>query len=204
MTDAVDSPKAKVPLRQRARWFRHNRWVYCTHLVALLMPGVEAEPHEAHKTEPASLDDWSDPDRERMIEEGRRQADRQLSDLKEVRGRAQWLFAIGAAVTVAIGGAFRADGPTGIRLVLFLASLLLVVYGLGGAAAIMAVRADFKTIDTAVLSHKPRPTVKYLAAAYSRMLREGENTVATRIAIFREAVVWMIAGGYLGLLAALV
>jgi hypothetical protein len=68
----------------------------------------------------------------------------------------------------------------------------------------MAGRADFKLIDTAVLSKKPLPIELYLAEAYSRMLREGENTVATRITIFRQAVLWIIVGGYMGLIAALV
>jgi hypothetical protein len=36
------------------------------------------------------------------------------------------------------------------------------------------------------------------------MLRTGENTVATRITIYRQAVVYVIAGGYIALIAYLV
>jgi hypothetical protein len=193
-----------MTLRETAKGFWYGQGIYFVHVIALITPGVEATQYEAHPIEPKSLDGWSSWDRALMIEEGRRQADRQLTDLKEVRGRAQWLFTVGIAVTAAIGGALRADRPTDGRLVLFIASLLMLVCGLAGAAGIMTVRADFNTIDTAVLSHKPLPTERYLAGAYSRMLRDGENTIATRITIFRQAVVWIIAGGYVGLVATLI
>jgi hypothetical protein len=166
-----------VTVRRSMRAFGQAQWIYFAHVVALLTPGTETPQHESHQIEPEALDDWSEPDRKLMIEEGRRQADRQLS---------------GAA------------NPMAARAALFIASLSVLGYGLAGAVAIMAGRADFKLIDTAVLSHKALPIERYLADAYSRMLREGENTVATRITIFRQSVLWLIVGGYMGLIAALV
>jgi hypothetical protein len=68
----------------------------------------------------------------------------------------------------------------------------------------MTVRADFNTIDTAVLSHEQRPIRNSLAAAYARMLSLGENTVATRLTVFWQAVVFVIVGGYIGLVAFLI
>lgn len=138
-----------------------------------------------------------------MIEEGRRQLDRQLSDLEQIRGRAQWLFTVGAAITTALAGAFVANQSHGARLALWIVGLALLVLGVGGAAAVMAVRADFKMIDTAVLSSYKPPVQPALARDYSRMLGVGENTVATRLTIFRQSVVYVILGGYLGLLASL-
>lgn len=190
--------------RAKTKEFGKGEAIYFAHVVALLAPGVETPQHDAHQIQPQPLEDWSRLDRKLMIEEGRRQADRQLSDLKEVRGRAQWLFTVGIAATIAIAGAFGADHSTGGRAALFIASLTLLGYGLAGAVSVMAGRADFNSIDTAVLSQKPIPTERYLAGAYSRILRLGENTVATRITIFRQAVVWVIVGGYLGLVAALI
>lgn len=184
--------------------FWHGQQVYLAHVIALITPGADTPQYEAHTIQPKQLDGWSRWDRALMIEEGRRQVDRQSSDLQEVRGRAQWLFTVGLAVTIAIGGALRSDRPAAARLGLFIASLLILVYGLAGAAAIMATRADFGSIDAAALSHKPVPTERYLAGAYSRIVREGENTVATRVTIFRQAVVWIIVGAYAGLIAALI
>jgi hypothetical protein len=185
------------------RTFRRGQLIYLEHVLGLLTPGAEITQHEAHQQEPDPLQGWSAEDRALMIQEGRRQADRQLRDLKEIRGRAQWIFTLGVAITVALAGAFLADRPTGTRLGLFIASLVMLVYGLAGAASIMAVRADFSTIDTAALSKHRPPIEAYLAGAYSRMLRLGENTVATRLTIFRQVVVWVIVGGYVGLIATL-
>ena len=92
-----------MTLRETAKGFWYGQGIYFVHVIALITPGVEATQYEAHPIEPKSLDGWSSWDRALMIEEGRRQADRQLTDLKEVRGRAQWLFTVGIAVT--------ADGP---------------------------------------------------------------------------------------------
>ena len=35
------------------------------------------------------------------------------------------------------------------------------------------------------------------------MMAEGENTVATRLTVFRQAVLFCLLGGYIGLIAAL-
>ncbi len=67
----------------------------------------------------------------------------------------------------------------------------------------MTVRADFRTIDTAVLSSYVPPVQPELARDYSRMLHVGEDTVATRLTIFRQAALYVILGGYSGLLALL-
>jgi hypothetical protein len=120
-----------------------------------------------------------------------------------LRHGAQWLFTVGIAATIAIAGAFGAGRATGARAWLFIVSLVVLGYGLAGAVSIMAGKANFRNIDAAVLSHKPLPIERYLADAYSRMLRKGENTISTRITIFRQAVLRVIVGGYLGLIAVL-
>jgi hypothetical protein len=196
--------KTNIHVPSKVTEFWQGQQIYFSHVLALLTPGVETPQHESHRSQPKPLDDWSEPDHLLMIEEGRRQADRQLSDLSEVRGRAQWLFTVGVAATIAVGGAFGADGPAGARTALFITSLFTLGYGVAGAVAIMAGRADFGLIDATVLSHQQPPIERYLAGAYSRMLRVGENTVATRITIFRQAVLWIILGGYMGLIAALI
>jgi hypothetical protein len=83
-------------------------------------------------------------------------------------------------------------------------SLVLLAYGIGGATAILVAKADFNMIHTAVLSGLKQPIGRELAAAYARMMSMGENTVATRLTVFRQAVVFCLLGGYLGLIAELV
>jgi hypothetical protein len=138
-----------------------------------------------------------------MIEEGRRQLDRQYSDLEHIRSRAQWLFTVGAAVIASLAGALAKSHPTGATVLLWVLAFPIVVYGVAGAAAIMVVRADFSTIDTASLSQRTPPIRQELATDYSTMLGTGENTVAARLTVFHEAVLYLTIGGILGLLAVL-
>jgi hypothetical protein len=116
---------------------------------------------------------------------------------------AQWLFTVGAAALAALGGGFISTRPALPVAVLWLAGMVLLVYGVGGAAAILTVKADFRVIHAAVLSACARPVDKELAGSYAQMMSTGENTVATRLTVFRQAVVFCLIGGYLGLLAVL-
>ncbi len=65
----------------------------------------------------------------------------------------------------------------------------------------MTIRADFNVIDSAVLSGYQRPVLNQLADDYAAMLGAGENTVATRLTVYRQAAVWLIIGGYGALIA---
>jgi hypothetical protein len=199
----VAGPKKGAIIGAALARFAKAQSIYLMHVAGLVSPGREIPVCQAHQNTPEPVDNWTEDDLERMLDEGHRQLDRQVSDLERIRGRAQWLFTVSAAITVALGSSFVAKRPHGALLVLWLAGLVLVAYGVAGAAAVMTVRADFRTIDTAKLSQKQPPMLRYLAGAYSRMLATGENTVATRLTVFRQAVVFVIVGGYLGLLAVL-
>jgi hypothetical protein len=47
---------------------------------------------DVHRAEPGDMSKWEDDDLNLLIDEGRRQLDRQGSDLEQIRGRAQFLF----------------------------------------------------------------------------------------------------------------
>jgi hypothetical protein len=205
MARGVALPPAQPPQGAgRLAQFRRGQFVYFAHVRGLLAPGEEIAVFAAHQLEPRSLEKWDDNDLEQMVEEGRRQLDRQLSVLAEIRGRAQWLFTVGSAVTAPLAGAFVATRPTGALIALWLVSLLILLYGVAGAAAVLTVRADFRAIDTAKLSQVAPPVLRALATSYSSMLATGENTVATRLTVFRQAVVFVLVGGYLGLIGVLI
>lgn len=204
MADPVETPGTSKQPRSAWSQFVHGQGIYFAHVIGLIAPGKQIPVFLSHQVEPEPLDTWSEPDLGHMIEEGQRQLDRQFSELEHIRGRAQWLLTTGAAITAALGTAFVARRPSGLVLLLWIPALILLGCGVAGAAAVMTVRADFMTIDTAVLSTKAPPIVRELAASYSRMLRTGENTVATRLTVFRQAVLYVIIGGYLGLLAVLI
>jgi len=172
-------------------------------VAALVAPGAATPTLRAHAIDTETIDDWTDEGLKLMIEEGRRQVDRQLADLDRIRTRAQWLFSLSVAATAALGTAFVARQPPFVFGVIWITGLILLTWALGGAAAIIVTRAEFKQITTALLSATDQPVLRSLAAAYSRMTGTGEDTVATRISVFHQAVLFALAGGYLGLISAL-
>jgi len=178
--------------------FVHGHWVYLAHVFALLRPGAAVPNFPAHQIQAQPMAGWADAELQLMIDEGRRQSDRQLADIERLRGRAQWLFTVGVAIVTAVAAVFGAfdSGDSGWWVVLWVLSLLAVGYGVLGVAAIMTIRADFEGVDSAVLSSYEQPILNKLAGDYASMLGTGENTVATLLTVYRQAVVWVLIGGY--------
>jgi hypothetical protein len=183
--------------------FFRGQWIYLAHVLALIRPGVEVPTFCAHQIPAQALTGWAEDELQLLIDEGRRQSDRQLADLEQIRGRAQWLFTVGVPIVTAIAAIFAGfhKGDSGWWVVLWLLSLLAAGYAVVGAAAIMTIRADFDVIDSAVLSSYQPPVLDKLAGDYAAMLGAGENTVATRLTVYRQSVVWLIIGGYGALIA---
>lgn len=188
---------------RRLKEFRRGQAIYASHVAALLTPGTPIPSVKAQEIEIGSLDSWTDPELELMVEEGRRQVDRQLQDLDRIRARSQWLFTLGVAALGALGTGFVKSNPNGWSAVAWIAGMVILTWGVGGAAAVMVVRAEFSQIVTALLSSAARPVLRSLAGSYSRMTGLGEDCIATRITVFRQAVLFSIIGGYLALIAAL-
>jgi hypothetical protein len=188
----------------RVQQFLRGQWIYLAHVVSLVAPGRDVPTFRSDQLKPRQLDGWTGDDFRLLIDEGRRQVDRQQSDLENIRARAQWLFTVGAAALAALGGGYVNTHPSSGAAVLWLAGMVLLVYGVGGAAAILTVKADFNVIHAAVLSASTPPVDKALASSYARMMSMGENTVATRLTVFRQAVVFSLVGGYFSLLAVLI
>src|SRR5205823_13632394 len=125
------------------RTFFRGQWVYLAHVLALIRPGAEVPTFHAHQTQAQTLTNWDGEELQLMIDEGRRQADRQLTDLEQIRGRAQWLFTVGVPIVTAIATVIAAigNGDSAWWKVAWVASLLIAGYGVVGAAAIMTIRA---------------------------------------------------------------
>jgi hypothetical protein len=177
--------------------------VFFLTILGLIQPNREVPVVAAHPVPVGEVSSWDEHERQLMLEEGRRQLDRQASEFDRIQSRAQQLFTVGLALSAAVAALL----PTVHKAhctwatVLWIASIAGTFIGVIGAASVMSVRADFETIDTAVLSNYERPIGPRLAADYAAMMRKGENTNASRLTVFRLAVVWIITGGLAGLLA---
>jgi hypothetical protein len=72
--------------------------VYGQHVLALFWPNAPAPVHRADLNQPGNLSGWKSEDLHILIEEGRRQIDRQHDDLERIRTRSQILLAFGLAL----------------------------------------------------------------------------------------------------------
>jgi hypothetical protein len=136
-----------------------------------------------------------------MIAEGRRQYDEQVAHLERIRDRAKWLitvtFAIGTALAAIAPDAF--DDAWSFRV--WLLAAVTTTYSALGAVSILTGRADFDGIATKVLASYAPPIRPRLTRDYAEMLELGDLTVATRLTLFRQAVVWTLIGSYATLAA---
>ncbi|MEU5242672.1 hypothetical protein AB0G81_00840 [Streptomyces asoensis] len=163
--------------------------LYLVYCLALLHPGhvmpTFAEP-EPHTRNVAPL---SDEELGLLMEEGRRQIDRQMADLDRIRNRAGALAAVALALVAAVMGKL-ADvlGQNWLLIALWAASCAMAIFSVAGAASVLSARAVLGRIDTRLAAQGTRPIRASLAEAYVGIVSIGEETVRTYLTVFRDAV----------------
>jgi hypothetical protein len=177
--------------------------IYARHVLALFWPNRFAPVLVADRNEPGDMNRWSDEELLILVEEGRRQLDRQHDDLERIRGRAQVLLAFGLALEgsiAALQSQLVSHGPCWVW-ILWILGLLAGGWSVLGAGATSVVRADMTMIHAAALSRYEPPVLSKLAADYAATMMEGENQLATRLTNLRHAVAWLLIAAFLGLVA---
>ncbi|WP_141202765.1 hypothetical protein [Streptomyces griseorubiginosus] len=159
---------------------------YCT---TLLHPGRPLPTFAEPAPSTGNHDHLQEDDLTLLIEEGRRQLDRQAADLDRIRNRAGALATVSLALTSA-AVAKSADILTRHWLIVaaWALSCVLAVLAVAGATAVLAGQAVFGRTDTRLAAQGPSPTRKYLAAGYIEQVSTGEETVRTFLTVFRDAV----------------
>lgn len=186
-----------------ARGTARSLRIYAAYVISLVRPGVGLPTYEKPEEPEAPLDGWGTDDFTLMIEEGRRQLDGQFNDLEKIRGRAQWLFSaaliLGGSEAAAAARVFH--HPIIPALAAWAIAAASTIWAALGAAGIITVRADFSSIATIPLSNYTPPIRELLARNYAEMLDQGEQTVNTRLTLYRQAVVWLLIGALAALAA---
>jgi hypothetical protein len=182
--------------RDRLRQVWRDQCVYALHLVTLFRPGTSAPVHDADHNESGVLDSWTADQIRILIDEGRRQIDRQTEDLERVRQRAQVALVIGLALEGTVGAlrGLVSSAETWPAWVLWALGLVLVAWAVLGAAATAVVQADMQIIHATVLSRRSGDVERGLAADYAAMAPVGEKQLATRLTNLRLAVAFLLAG----------
>lgn len=170
--------------------------VYVSHVAALLWPGSTSKFFTVHSRTSGALDGWQTRDFDLLIEQGRLQLNRQRQDLENIRSRGQFLFTSALGVLGLIGFALPeiARSVDGLAFVLWITSGALTLITILGAAAVVVARKTVGEVDASILSRVDSPIEETLARAYGDSISEGENTVATEITVFRDAVLFLVLG----------
>jgi hypothetical protein len=187
------SPNHLLSKRSRSEFF-NGRWRYLNHVAAIVRPGYPPPVPGVHQIDPGDLQDWTDEDIKVLIEEGRRQFDRQATRLTDIRSRAQFIFGVSLVVA---GTVIANAGPLTWRIpnfrdLLLNTGIISALLGLLGAASVITSTAELRSIDTAALSRRSSPVNRGLALSYATMISTGENSIAGRLTVLREAVVWLL------------
>jgi hypothetical protein len=178
---------------------RSETVIYLNYVWALFRPGHPVRVFCAHNIEPGPLEAWDVDDKKLLIEEGRRQLDRQLVDLHQIQARAQIVLTAGLLLTGGLSATLPAitSAPTGRGVgafLLWVGATIALLFAILGSAAVIVVRVDFRAIDATLLSRVQPPVLDSLAAAYARSVRTGGNTIATRLSVLRTSVVVLLVG----------
>lgn len=200
MTDRhTPAEQAASDKERRSNWWhalRLEALMYWRHLWGLALPGIWVKTVNVHPNEPKSLDKWDEPSLQLVIDEGRRQLDRQGQRFDRIRTTAQLLFTTSLALLVVLAASAHRilDKEAGTLVALWIAGLLLVALGMLGAASVLTVNAEFGTIDTAKFTEFENDSLRVLATAYAEQVGIGESTVAARLTVYRDAV-WLVLLG---------
>jgi hypothetical protein len=189
------------PVRAVAGSFAELR-VYLWHCAAVFRPGMDVPGFALPAVFDGDLHRMTDDDLKLIVEEGRRQIDRQLGDLERIRSRGVTLVTVGlGAIALLSSGARRAFAAGTWETAAWSAAGLLVVLGLAGAIAVLTAKAVFGRTDASMAAALAPPVLRPLAVAYAQQVGYGEETVRTRLTVLRDAVLLLVLGAlvYAGL-----
>lgn len=160
------------------------------HQIKGVWAGHPVKSWQVHTIAPASAEGWLREDQILLIEEGRRQLDDQRSTLENLRARGQYLVTSNIAL-VALYATLLTTTIALASVAAFVTWLVgvavLVLSTLGGTAVLVGAKA-LGGVDTAKFSQSTDSPAAALADAYANCVGLGENTVATQITVFRDAV----------------
>lgn len=175
--------------------------LYFSHCLALFRPGKDPLfPDLSQTRKHGDLSSWKSDELELLIEHGRSQLDGQSTQLRDVQARSQFLLttALGALLFAVNRLSETLRSETGNLLawtsILLIISAVCLSIGALGLASNIGTKNILGTIDIILLSNVQPPRKLAIARAYVASVIPGENTLATRYAIFWTAIWWVLVG----------
>lgn len=202
--DEASAPdKAEAEVQRRERWKGRNHAAFVLEALSgcRLRRYVDSEVHPGQLG--SGIDSWDGDDQQLAIEEGRRQLDTQLAQLRHIIRRASVLLPVGLAISVfyltALDEAAAMGQPSRtIARVVLLVGAAMTIWGTLVMGALIGARSNFVRVDALNLTEQLPGLRRYLARDYAKSVATGENTVAARLTHLGTGVVWIVVGALIG------
>lgn len=170
--------------------------VYTIYCLSVFWPGMNVPVFHEPQEFDVDLVRVEDDELRLIIEEGRRQFDRQSLDLERIRTRGATLITVGLIEIAALSGGARGSWDSGWMVSsAWTIATAFVLFGLAGAIAVLTSKAVFGRTDAGLIARTGRNRFRELAMTYALHAEEGESTVAARLTVLRDAVLLLVSGG---------
>lgn len=184
----------------KATWNSGRQHRLTTAFVAALLFGGGVTPDHRNPNVPGNLAGFDDNSLQLIVDEGRRQLDRQADKFRHITDRAQVLLTISLALAGFVAATLhQVEHLHGTRKWISLSvwglSALLTIIGVAATASVVVVRATFSGVDTTQISNWTPPVLAELAGDYADAVRLGETTIDARVTMFRSATRFVCYGG---------
>lgn len=183
------------------QWLRGAE-IYMSYVSCLIQPSKTPSQVAMKLPNPSPVAGMTPDEMLLVVEEGRRQIDRQRSDLQNIRTRAQWMLTIMIAASVALTKAIVSTNSDCLwLLILWIAGMLLTTLAILGTTALIVVAAPIGGMNTAQMGGIQGQGIEALADSYTNTTDVGETTLATMLSVLHKAVFLALVGGYASFIA---
>jgi hypothetical protein len=166
---------------------------YLQYVLALLHPGTDVPVFHGPRDRRTNLEHLQDEDYTLIIEEGRRQLDRQAAEMQRNHTRAATLLTVTVAEIVFLVSSRAAVFDHSLLVTVpWFVGVALAVLALAGTISVLTSKAVYGYVDTVDLADGSTPVLPRLARAYADAAPIGDVTNAARLTVLRDAV-WLAA-----------
>lgn len=179
----------------RFREFRAYLW-YC---LALFWPGANVPLFEKPPERDPDITGFTDEQLQVVLDEGRRQLDRQRQDLERVQTRSATAATIGLAeIALLSNGGATVIRAGGFWLIPWLIGVACVFLGVAGAVSLLTTRPTVAAPHVNdIATYVGRKPLYIAAYSYVRDVDTGDVTLSARVTILRDAALLLVLGGVL-------
>lgn len=168
--------------------------VYLSHIVGIFLPGEAVQQFSSYQIKAGDVDDWPEHDLDIVIENGRSQLDRQRANLEAIRSRAQFLLTLTLTFVGVSVASTELVARSPFAQFLWASGTLIAMASALGAGGVIVAKKDLRMVDTRLLSQQRPPIRAVTARALADSVDDGEQTIATEITVFRDAVTIFLIG----------